>query len=166
MATQKRGMLYFAQKGMVFDESHTKILLIKNISARYTAAKMLNKLALPGGKIEFNTSPDESCIKEIQEETGILVTPHFPIYTWSFSYVRENVPVQIVATVRLCKATGGKLRQSRVEQETEIGQVGWYEVASLHVSEMVYDEAPAVTFAKEHHSLIETLLQTPYIVHA
>ena len=58
-------------------DQYGRILLLK----RTNTAHGNGKWVLPGGKIEYNQSPEQSIIAEVKEETGLLlVKPRFLFY--------------------------------------------------------------------------------------
>lgn len=155
------GPMYFAQKGLVLDKTLRKILLIRYTSSRHNP-RVLNKLALPGGKVEYGQTPDESCADEIQEETGVRVSPGFPVIVYSFGYMRKGEHVQINATARLCRYISGRPLAEKIEKETHIGDVRWHELSSLDWSKIVEGEVPAIRFVLDHPEVVRLLIKTPY----
>ncbi len=55
--------------GLILNED--KIVLIKKANGPYK-----NKLDLPGGTIEFGETPEQTLIRELQEEVGVDVTKY------------------------------------------------------------------------------------------
>lgn len=56
---------HFAASGVILNTDHSKVLLLYH--------KKLAKWLFPGGHVELNESPDETVIREIQEEVGLTV---------------------------------------------------------------------------------------------
>ncbi|MEK7570507.1 MAG: NUDIX domain-containing protein [Patescibacteria group bacterium] len=57
---------HFAASGVILNADHSKVLLLHH--------KKLAKWLFPGGHVEPNESPDETVVREIQEEVGLMVT--------------------------------------------------------------------------------------------
>jgi len=66
---------------------------------------------LPGGVVREGESPEETCIREVKEETGLDVTVSHEV-----GRVRGNTPIF------LCRRTGGALRSKPPESIA----VGWF----------------------------------------
>ena len=98
-----------AQKGIILNIKRTHILVQKYLSSKYNPLKVVNKFALPGGKMEFGELPDEAFIREVEQETGIIITPLKPIDIWTWIYDKDGVKTQIVAVSRLAEFNRGKL---------------------------------------------------------
>lgn len=56
---------HFCVSCYVYDESTQKFLMVKH--------KKLGKWVQPGGHIEQNEDPEEACVREVWEETGISI---------------------------------------------------------------------------------------------
>lgn len=63
---------------------------------------------LPGGRMEFGETAEETLKREILEETGLAVKPIKLIDTWNL--VRENY--QIAGIIYLCQLEAGEVRLS------------------------------------------------------
>ena len=139
-------ILHFAQKGLVFSQDKKSLLFIKPTS-KYMPDKLNGKPALPGGKVDFGEEIDVACVREIQEETGLLVKPGMPVYTWAWTYKKENQSVEIIAIARVCSLQSGEiLENDKQEREIKINQVLWVPIDQINREDCVEDEWPAIEF--------------------
>ena len=140
----------FAQKGLVVNDKD-EVLFIRYSAATHVAGRLIGKYALPGGKIEMGEKVDESIIREVKDETGIICEPHQPFYCWNWEYKKGDDLVQINAVMRFCKYVSGEPRtESYQDTETVIDKVVWIprnEVASLDI---VDNEKPGVDYFLTH----------------
>ncbi|WP_066497098.1 NUDIX hydrolase [Abyssisolibacter fermentans] len=63
---------------------------------------------LPGGRMEFSETAQDTLLREVQEETGLRVKPFRLLDTWNVVY--ENR--QITGIIYLCKLEKGEIRLS------------------------------------------------------
>ena len=141
--------LRYAQKAIIFDKNTNSILLIRYKSSKFLDSKITNKLGLPGGQINFGEDLDASIIREVQEETGVLIKPLFPIKTWSWTYQKEGTLKQIIAASRYCKYVSSEITEPTQEAETTLFKAEWYKLNDVNLDELVYDEIPSIkTFIK------------------
>jgi len=82
-------------------------------------------MGLPGVQIEFGEYPDSAFVREVQEETGIIITPLLPFYTFTWTYQKENQKKQIVAMARLGIYHSGTIRESTAESEVVLQKAQW-----------------------------------------
>lgn len=137
-------IMYIAQKGLVFDKSKKRILVIKYLDAKYNPEKIKGKYALPGGKMDFSERPEMALVREIKEEIGITVSPILPFYTWIWIYTRNKERVQITATAWLAVYESGIIKASTSEKETKLETAEWIDISKLKLSKFVVDEKPAI----------------------
>lgn len=63
---------------------------------------------LPGGRMEFSETAQDTLLREVKEETGLRVKPFRLLDTWNVVY--ENR--QITGIIYLCKLEKGEIRLS------------------------------------------------------
>lgn len=89
---------------MVVRDDRGRILLTKNAD--------VNSWTLPGGSIEPNESPKDAAVREMREETGLLVEPVRIIGVYGGPEYRVVYPngdiTSYVATVFECKVVSGE----------------------------------------------------------
>src|SRR5947209_6211872 len=101
----KTAKLSVGSSALIFDETGEKILLTRRTDN--------GRWCLPGGRMDPGESIEETCVREVWEETGLEVrvvrllgiysTPHHIV-----TYADGN-RWQVVATSFLAEVTGGKL---------------------------------------------------------
>jgi 8-oxo-dGTP pyrophosphatase MutT (NUDIX family) len=139
-----------AQKAFIVDEARENVLLVRYQKSKFLPEKLNDKLTFPGGKIEFGENIDSSIVREVKEETGLIVIPSLPFYSWAWNYKKAEDDIYIYGVVRLCFLQSGKLNLTGVPQnETELSAPVWYEINSLKEENFVFDEWPAVLSYKK-----------------
>lgn len=121
----QNGAIRVGCSAVIFDKNRGKILL--------TRREDNNQWCLPGGGMEPGESASETCIREVEEETGLRVaikrligvytTPHELIV-----YQDEN-KIQLVALCFEAEIVGGELRLS--SETTEYGYFSYQEIQEL-----------------------------------
>jgi 8-oxo-dGTP diphosphatase len=107
--------------GIVVDEAGRVLIVQRRDNARWEA---------PGGILERDETFEEGVVREVAEETGVLVA----VDRLTGAY--KNLPRAIVALVYRCRPVGGELRTS-----DESARVRW---ASLEEVDALMTEAYAV----------------------
>ncbi len=148
----------FAQKGIVVNNKN-EILLIRYANSKFLSEKLNGKYALPGGKIEFGETPDESIVNEIRQETGVTCKPGMPIHIWNWEYKKENDSIQINAITRICKYESGEPNSKPSEEkELTIDGTYWIPLEKLLEIDIVVDEKPSIDLLLLNFSLYKKLL--------
>ena len=104
----------FGVKGVIIKEDKCLILVKPN-----------GRIDLPGGRIDFNESPEEALLREIFEETGIAdIKILNPVTHWSFI---KNPKLKIHGITYICSYHGGDILLSK-EHKDYI----WQRVDAIH----------------------------------
>jgi len=116
---------------MVVRDDRGRILLTKNADA--------NSWTLPGGSIEPNESPKDAAVREMREETGLLVEPVRIIGVYGGPEYRVAYPngdvASYVATVFECKVVSGKMTPD-YEESLDIRYFSEAELNSMQILPM------------------------------
>jgi 8-oxo-dGTP pyrophosphatase MutT (NUDIX family) len=87
----------YATAGLIFNKK-------RNLFLAVSRKHDFNDLGIPGGKIDQNENFIEACVREVQEETGLIVTRLLPIFG---DYVGKPTIDTIYWNLTfLCKASG------------------------------------------------------------
>lgn len=118
----KQGLLRPGASALIFDEAREKVLL--------TRREDNGRWCLPGGGMDPGESAGEACVREVLEETGLVVrvTKLVGIYTTPDVLIEypDGNKIQPVAFSFEVEVTGGELGLS--DETTEFG---WYTVAEM-----------------------------------
>ena len=87
----------------------------------------------PGGRIEDGETPEQSCIREVEEETGLTVRNLFYHGTLNF-YNNGESEVGFAVHLFSTKEYSGTLKQS------EEGEVKWFSIRELPLEKMWQDD--------------------------
>lgn len=135
-------IISFAQKGIVLDQTKTRILAIKYLASKYNPEKANGKLGLPGGQIEFGEDVDESLIREVEEETGLTVVPSTPLHVYSWIYKKDDAQKQIIAVARIAYHKSGEIKEPIGEKETTLEKAQWIDIKDINIDSFIIDEQP------------------------
>jgi 8-oxo-dGTP pyrophosphatase MutT (NUDIX family) len=96
---------------MIVHDDEGRILLVRNSD--------VNRWLPPGGTIEPDESPKEAAVREMQEETGLLIEPVRIIGVYGGPEYRVAYPngdlASYVMTVFECKVVSGEMRPDHLE---------------------------------------------------
>jgi ADP-ribose pyrophosphatase YjhB (NUDIX family) len=96
----------------LFDE-HDRVLLVKRVDDE--------SWGLVAGFVEPSESPEQTAVREVQEEVGLVVEVDQLVGVWSRQADYDGHPHGIVSVVYLCHAVGGTLRA----QPHEVLEIAW-----------------------------------------
>jgi ADP-ribose pyrophosphatase YjhB (NUDIX family) len=112
--------------GIVINQG--KILLV-----RYLDSKGKSYLAGSGGGVLVNESTSQAVVREVLEETALIVKPNKILFVEDMLSKRHR----IIKIWFLCDLVGGKLTLTHGAKEEKILEVGWYNREQLD-NETVY----------------------------
>lgn len=103
-------VLRVAAKAVIVN-AEGKVLILREAKT-YKEGTNIGRYHMPGGRLEAGETYDEGLLREVSEETGLIVEPLYPIYVGEWRPVIKGVPHQIIAIFTVCKAISGKVRLS------------------------------------------------------
>lgn len=121
---------YVALKGAIFNEN--KFIIVKRSDCTRGEHGLWE---LPGGRMEFGETPEQTLTRELQEEIGLNVEILKPIKTWSF-FRDENT--QLVGITCLCRYKGGEINLS--VEHIEYAWVGFEEICNFNLVPGIAEE--------------------------
>lgn len=113
---------------MIVSDDRGRILLVRNAD--------FDSWTPPGGSIEPNESPKDAAVREMREETGLLVEPVRIIGVYGgpeyrFVYPNGDI-VSYVATVFECKVVSGEMAPDH-EESLDVRYFAEAELDSIHI---------------------------------
>lgn len=130
----------FAQKGLIVDWVHRRMLVIEYAAHPRVAEKVRGRLGLPGGKIKPGASLDGSFAERVQEETGVTIQPSSPFFLWEFRYERNGVRQHVVACAREASYVGGFLHTPERGDEVDLAHARWVELQDVFRQPFIEEE--------------------------
>ena len=109
----------FATKALILNEG--KYLALHKTEAKHSLYE------LPGGRMEFGETAEETLIREIKEETNFIVKPLRLLDTWGF--ITDTY--QITGIIYLCQIKEGSLKLSDEHDKYE-----WLEFNDISINKM------------------------------
>lgn len=100
-----------AAGGVILDE-HGQVLLIRENYGRH-------RYGLPGGRIDAGETPEDAVVREVREETGLVVTTSGLVGT---IHNRDWSEPMLILVYR-CHVIGGELA---IQDRDEIAELGWF----------------------------------------
>lgn len=127
-----------AAGGLIF--SNEKVLLV-----RYPKHQNSSFLAAPGGGLEEQENIEQAIIREVKEETGLIVKPK------SVAMIEDLIcnKFKMIKIWMTCDIIEGVIRKTQGAVDEGIIEVGWYNKVQLE-NETVY---PSILLEKEWDTL-------------
>lgn len=126
------------------------ILLERYRVGHFLPDKLNGKYALPGGQADFNEGLTESCKREVEEETGVVIEPLFPLCSWTWVYKKGDYLKQIIALARVALYIRGEIIEPQKEGEVILEKAIWVDLLELKrliaKNKIVIDEIPALNY--------------------
>ncbi|WP_102399532.1 NUDIX hydrolase [Haloimpatiens massiliensis] len=114
------GKIEFAAKALILNDG--KYLALHKSIAKH------NLYELPGGRMEFGETAEETLIREVKEETNLIVEPIKLLDTWNF----VTKDYQVTGIVYLCKIKEGSLTLSDEHDKYEWLEFNKQSICMMH----------------------------------
>jgi 8-oxo-dGTP pyrophosphatase MutT (NUDIX family) len=119
--------LEFAQKAVVVN--HGKVLMLRKSS---DDPYYPGRWDLPGGRMKDSEDVDTHLIREVLEETGLVVSPFGrPIHLWSWIMEWHGEPVSVVAVSRYCQLEPSTAVGPKYEIDDYLCEQHWFPLPEL-----------------------------------
>jgi 8-oxo-dGTP diphosphatase len=106
----------------IIPKTPNMILLVKRLTPPFSGY-----WALPGGKLDPGETVEETVIREVKEETGLVVTIVKKIGEYHEKGIQDVIEYDYMPACFLVKIVGGKIQ----EQKTEIESVKFFPLKSI-----------------------------------
>jgi 8-oxo-dGTP pyrophosphatase MutT (NUDIX family) len=139
--------VFFAQKAFIVADE--KLLAVRRDS---TDENHPCKWEVPGGRLEAGEDLDEHLIREVMEETSLVIKAGAPFYLWKWNIrMKEpNAPDTIVAVARLCSVEGGSLGANRRVADDHLDLMEWLPLEKLQNYEWIPNMLPVLEALRKH----------------
>ncbi len=95
----------FAQKALIIKDR--KLLIIRKSTKD---SNNPNKWEIPGGRKQKNETLDEQIIREVKEETSLIIKPKDIFDMWQFSIPLNDKDITVIAVARFCDVVDDNLK--------------------------------------------------------
>lgn len=116
-------------------------LLLCRLSAQ--VGKYQGWWTLPGGGVEFGEHPEQAMVREVEEETGLIVEPVGLLGINSFTIQGKNDDFQSIQIVYRANVLGGELRHE-LEGTTDL--CAWHQSENIRALDTVEVVGKALDF--------------------
>jgi 8-oxo-dGTP diphosphatase len=110
-----------------------KVLIVK----REPNDSFPNKWEFPGGKADYGEHPEDSVKREIKEETGLEITPLFPVVINEYKNVKKNVSYIEIFYIADLTPTNQIVTLST--EHTEFAWIDFDDAANFDTTEYILD---------------------------
>lgn len=131
---EQAGFIDYLKEGIKIEDNKriyfaVKAVLLKNnkFLVMHKGNAPISMWELPGGRMEFGETAEETLAREIMEETGLMVRSGRLLDTWNL--LKETY--QITGVIYLCKIDKGEVRLSE-----EHDSYKWLDASPRSVNEM------------------------------
>ena len=123
---QKNNEITISVLGVIFDVSE-RVLLSLRSDKQIPKADL--KWEIPGGKIDFGETAAECIVREVREETGLIVSPVKLIdCIWSNIWdVSDGHKIQAILIPFICEVESGTARPG----DHEVLELKWFSIKDL-----------------------------------
>ena len=119
-----------AMKAVIFNDEG-KVLILRDAGDSYAQGTVAGKYHLPGGRIDIGEHWQHGLLREVEEESGLVVTHVRPVCIDEWSPTIKGVETQIIAVFHLCKIVSGEVRLSEEHDNYEWASEGQIDTFNL-----------------------------------
>lgn len=111
--------------GVIFNAQNKVLLSLRSDPVfKQTDAKW----EIPGGKIEFGETASECLVREVREETGLIVSPETIVNCiWSNIWEKDGGKLQAILIPFICRVESGEVLPSN----HEVKKLRWFSLAEI-----------------------------------
>lgn len=126
-----------------------EVLLLREAKT-YQEGTNTGKYQIPGGRLNIGESYGEGLRREVKEETGLEISPHYPIYVGEWHPLIKGEQYQIIAIFTVCEVMGGDVSLSEEHDDYK-----WVDPSAPSKDIVLIDPDPEVLarFAKWREKL-------------
>ena len=119
-------------KSLIFNPAVYGIIIKRN---KILLLPVKDKYALPGGSIEIGENHTEALIREIKEETGLIVKPTkiFNIYTSLYKSFKTGTNYHCIQLFYICKTTTNAQEKIHLTKDEKkyLNPAEWIDISKL-----------------------------------
>lgn len=105
--------------GLIYNEMEEKVLMVQNIGAGWT---------LPGGAVEIGETLEQAVIREVMEETGLIVEIEKLVAINEAFFEQKNEHVLFI-TFKVNVLEG----ECSIQDKEEIGEIKWMDLRTANI---------------------------------
>lgn len=134
---------FVAMKAFIVNEENDTIFLMRKGNKD---ALNPGKWEVPGGKMEFGETTDETFKREVKEESGLdIEVGDKLIQPWRWSFTKPNGDeVEIIAVGKVCRALNNEVDYSHQTATDDLVESGWVPIDEVLNYDLIPNLVPSM----------------------
>lgn len=99
---------------------------------------------LPGGRMKESEDVNASLVREVREETGLVVMPGEPIDIWQWQMSWHGEDVSVVAISRYCALSASIVSGHAREDDDYLTEQRWVPISDLNDLDIIPSQASTI----------------------